>query len=203
MVDKMFIGILHTEDQILNKIAKLKMQGYSENHIYVVANDIDSLPTVRRQTHVNIRVPEGSWLDQLKSFLDGDEPVTGAFKHMGFSKEEALRFYKEVKSGGILLYVNHKHEKRFNHQEVGIQDHYVNPNLPLNNHNDTFFNQNKLNVDARQEKISETLRPQKATIKQNDSFADDFASTPDNTIESDWHEHNLLDEDLYDNPNNI
>ncbi|QUG40091.1 YsnF/AvaK domain-containing protein [Psychrobacillus sp. INOP01] len=106
MADKKYIGSFRTEQEVLDKINELKLEGYVENDIYVVTNDKDSLSMVRGQTDVDLSTVEGNWLDKFMAFMSGDEPVRAAFLNMGFSDEESDRYYGEVKSGSILLYVD-------------------------------------------------------------------------------------------------
>lgn len=106
MADKKFIGSFLTEQEVLDKINELKLEGYVEHDIYVVTNHQESLSIVRGQTEVELESVEGNWLDKFKAFLTGDEPVRAAFSQMGFSDEDSHRYYSEVKSGGILLYVD-------------------------------------------------------------------------------------------------
>lgn len=106
MADKKFVGSFQTEQEVLDKISELKLEGYIEDDIYVVTNDKESLSIVRGHTAVELESVEGNWLDKFKAFLAGDEPVRAAFSQMGFTAEESERYYSEVKSGAILLYVD-------------------------------------------------------------------------------------------------
>ncbi|MFJ7825910.1 YsnF/AvaK domain-containing protein [Psychrobacillus sp. NPDC096623] len=106
MADKKYVGSFRTEQEVLNKINELKLEGYVENDIYVVTNDKDSLSIVRGHTDVDLSTVDGNWLDKFIAFMSGDEPVRAAFLNMGFTDEEADRYYGEVKSGSILLYVD-------------------------------------------------------------------------------------------------
>lgn len=106
MANKKYIGSFKTEEEVLAKINELKLEGYVENDIYVVSNDKDSLSIVRGQTDVDLSTVEGNWLDKFMAFMSGDEPVRAAFLNMGFTDEESDRYYNEVKSGSILLYVD-------------------------------------------------------------------------------------------------
>lgn len=106
MADKKLVGSFLTEQEVLNKINELKLEGYVEDDIYVVTNHKESLSIVRGQTDVELKSVEGNWLDKFKAFLTGDEPVRAAFSQMGFTDEDSERYYSEVKSGGILLYVD-------------------------------------------------------------------------------------------------
>lgn len=106
MADKKFVGSFLTEQEVLDKINELKLEGYVDDDIYVVTDDKESLSIVRGQTGVELESVEGNWLDKFKAFLMGDEPVRAAFSQMGFNDEESERYYSEVKNGGILLYVD-------------------------------------------------------------------------------------------------
>lgn len=106
MANKKFVGSFQTEQEVLDKINDLKLEGYTEEDIYVVTDDKDSLSIVRGHTAVELNSVEGNWLDKFKAFLTGDEPVRAAFSQMGFTDEESERYYSEVKNGGILLYVD-------------------------------------------------------------------------------------------------
>ncbi|MEK4404672.1 general stress protein [Sporosarcina sp. FSL K6-6792] len=47
MAYKKFVGTFQNETEVLNKIDELKTQGYSDNDIYIVTNDADTLSIVR------------------------------------------------------------------------------------------------------------------------------------------------------------
>lgn len=106
MANKKYIGSFRTEQEVIDKINELKLEGYVEEDIYVVSNDKESLSIVRGQTDVDLSTVEGNWLDKFMAFMSGDEPVRAAFLNMGFTDEESDRYYNEVKSGSILLYVD-------------------------------------------------------------------------------------------------
>lgn len=106
MADKKYIGSFRTEQEVIDKISELKLEGYVEKDIYVVTNDKDSLSIVRGNTDVDLSTMEGNWLDKFMAFISGDKPVQSAFVNMGFTDEESDRYYREVKSGNILLYVD-------------------------------------------------------------------------------------------------
>ena len=101
MVDTKHVDIFQSENQVLYKIAELKKQGYTENDICIVTNDLDTLSIVNGLTDVDLRSSEGTWLDRFKAFLSGDEPVNVAFSHMGFTEEESFHYYDEVTNGAF------------------------------------------------------------------------------------------------------
>ena len=132
MADKKFVGTFQNETEVLNKIDELKIQGYSDNDIYIVTNDTDQLSIVRGETDVELRTPEGNWMDKFMAFLSGDEPVKGAFTKMGFSEEESNRYFNEVKAGGILLYVDQEYGNHYGKAGIEYQAGYTDPNIGSN-----------------------------------------------------------------------
>jgi uncharacterized protein (TIGR02271 family) len=132
MADKNFVGTFQNETEVLNKIDELKTQGYSDNDIYIVTNDADKLSIVRGETDVDLRTPEGNWMDKFIAFLSGDEPVKGAFTNMGFSENESNRYFNEIKAGGILLYVDREYGNLYGNPETDYQAGYTDPNIGSN-----------------------------------------------------------------------
>lgn len=132
MADKKFVGTFQTESQVLNKIDDLKVQGYSEDDIYVVTNDADSLSIVRGRTDVDLESVKGSWMDRFMAFLNGDEPVQAAFTDMGFTEEESSRYYTEVKNGNILMYVDQDDRHFIHERESDFISGNPDPNLGSN-----------------------------------------------------------------------
>ncbi|MEI4769810.1 YsnF/AvaK domain-containing protein [Psychrobacillus sp. FJAT-51614] len=120
MADKKYVGSFRTEQAVMDKINELKLEGYVEDDIYVVTNDKDSLSIVRGQTDVDLSSVDGNWLDKFMAFLSGDEPVRAAFLNMGFTNEEADRYYNEVKNGSILLYVDKEYGTIYDDKNIDL-----------------------------------------------------------------------------------
>jgi len=150
MADKKFVGTFQNETEVLNKIDELKIQGYSDNDIYIVTNDADTLSIVRGETDIDLRTPEGNWLDKFIAFLSGDEPVKGAFTNMGFTEEESNRYFNEVKAGGILLYVDQEYGDLYGNSRTEFQTGYTDPNIGSNLIVDDYDNTN-IAMDAERE----------------------------------------------------
>ncbi|MBO0589470.1 YsnF/AvaK domain-containing protein [Sporosarcina sp. E16_8] len=150
MADKKFVGTFQNETEILNKIDQLKIQGYSDNDIYIVTNNTDTLSIVRGETDVDLRTPEGNWMDKFIAFLSGDEPVKGAFTNMGFTAEESNRHFDEVKAGGILLYVDREYGDFYANPRPEFQTGYTDPNIGSNLVVDDYDNTN-IAMDAERE----------------------------------------------------
>lgn len=129
MKNKKFIGTFQNENQVLNKIEELKVHGWSEYDIYIVANNTDQLSIIRGQTNVELQSTAVNWLDRFMTFLSGDEPVKTAFYQMGFNEEESSYFYDELKRGGILLYVDKDYGSVFDDQHIQLKKVYTNPTI--------------------------------------------------------------------------
>ncbi|KIL49563.1 general stress protein [Jeotgalibacillus soli] len=100
------VETFQSEEQVLQKIEELKLNGYDENDIYVMARHKDELSMVSARTDVETESAEGNWMDKFKAFVTGDTPVREAFDRMGLDKEDTARYYDEVQNGAILLYAD-------------------------------------------------------------------------------------------------
>ncbi|WLV24158.1 YsnF/AvaK domain-containing protein [Aciduricibacillus chroicocephali] len=119
--NKRYIGTYRSERELLNKINEMKAQGFKEDDLYVVANNEDKVSMVRGQTDVDLTSPENtSWMHKFKSYFTGEEPVMEALSGMGFSDEEARRYYSEAQTGGLLLFADRDQGKRFDEKRTGL-----------------------------------------------------------------------------------
>ena len=101
-----YVDTFQTEQEVLRKIEELKLEGYAEDDMYVMARDKDELMLVRGRTDVDLESSEGNWMDKFKAFVTGDSPVREAFNRMGLEREAAERYYDDVRNGAILLYAD-------------------------------------------------------------------------------------------------
>ncbi|WP_438313040.1 general stress protein [Sporosarcina sp. FA9] len=168
MADKKVIGIYQSEHEVLDKIDELRVQGFSENDIYVVTSDTESLSMVRGRTGVDLRSAEGNWMDRFMAFLSGDEPVKAAFANMGFTEEESAHYYNEVKRGGILLYVDRDYNHLAYNHEPGIVNEHLDANVGSNSTVDYSNNTTNVydNIDATIEQ-EDRLRMQEERLISN------------------------------------
>ena len=158
MVDKRFVGTFQSEHEVLNKIDELKVEGYSEEDIYVVTNNEDSLSIVRGQTDVDLKSAEGNWFDKFIAFLSGDEPVRAAFNDMGLTEEESSRYYNEVKNGSILLYVDQEYGRTIDERQNEFLNSYSDPNLGANRTIDNLDASNTINHAGQNIDAEESIR---------------------------------------------
>ncbi|WP_088008589.1 YsnF/AvaK domain-containing protein [Indiicoccus explosivorum] len=144
--DNKFIGTFDTETEVLRKIEELKQQGYAENDMYVMSSDENQISMVRGRTDVDVEASHDSWMDKFMNFLSGETPTRGAFDKMGLDAGEADRYYNEVKSGKILLYVDRDYGDHYEDHHAYVDDAAVaSPGLTVdtNESNDTAYNTNR------------------------------------------------------------
>lgn len=162
METKTFIGVYHSETELIAEIDNLKTRGYTEDDIYVIAKDKDDISMVRGRTGADVQTAEGSWMDRFMAFLSGEEPIRGAFRNMGVSDAEADRYYTEVENGGMLLYVDREYSGLYGEGRTGAT---VDPSL----RGDLFIADDRhLDSDRTiQEQEEETLQLHEERLKVN------------------------------------
>ncbi|MBT2583527.1 YsnF/AvaK domain-containing protein [Planococcus sp. ISL-109] len=106
MTNNKFMGTFETETEVLKKIDEMKAQGSREEDMYVMARNEDQISMVRGRTDIDYKSSEGGWMDKFMGFLSGNEPTREAFSNMGVDDQEADRYYEDVQSGKILLFVD-------------------------------------------------------------------------------------------------
>ncbi|CAM3062795.1 general stress protein [Filibacter tadaridae] len=223
MADKKFVGTYNLEGQVLDEIAELKLQGYSENDMYVITNDKDTLKIVRGLTDVELRTSEDNWFDRFKAFLNGDEPVMQVFSQMGFTEDESSRYYDEVKNGSILLYVEKEEVKTLDDTQLNFREGYIDPNIGSNliiadntaaiptatqgtAMNSTVNGELQLD-DNRPYVVKDSIDPGNSmtgreetnTIAEKEEVVNDFDGTENKPLDEDWSERNRMN---YGEPNN-
>lgn len=119
MNDKKYLGTFYSESQLFDEINRQKRKGYQESDLYIVANNKDDIRMIRGRTDAEVKMAnDENWLEKVKHFVMGEEPVLGTFEKMGYSKEQAHRFYTDAKKGGLLLFVDRDlgktHDKELN-----------------------------------------------------------------------------------------
>jgi len=117
--EKKYIGTYYSQRELFEKIDALKLTGNLEEDMYIVTNDKSDIRMIRGRTDAEVKESgDENWIEKVKHFIMGEEPVTGAFEQMGYSKEEAGQYYAEAKKGGMLLFID---------RELGHQTANSNP----------------------------------------------------------------------------
>ncbi|WKA53779.1 general stress protein [Planococcus shixiaomingii] len=107
--DKHVIAVVFSEQEAVDKINNLKLQGYDENKIHVMAKDSSHFDHVENETNVDAE-KAGSFKDSFKGiFSGGDSALTGV-KSLGLSDSETERYSENISQGGVLIYVENENE---------------------------------------------------------------------------------------------
>lgn len=93
MASKKHVGTFYSMELVLYKVIELGSQGYGENQIYGVSGNDDMMAMLQGETGI---VLQGG---------NGEEQVQDVFVRLGFSKEQAKRYFEEVKDNGVALFV--------------------------------------------------------------------------------------------------
>lgn len=105
--DKKFIGTFYSQRELLEKMDSLKTQGHSESDMYIVTNDTEDVRLIRGRTDADVETSKDeNWIEKVKNFIMGEDPITGVFEQFGYSKEQAGRYYAEARNGGMLLFID-------------------------------------------------------------------------------------------------
>ena len=127
---KRFIGMFHTEEELMVKVKELKIEGYKDHQIFILAKSEDTVKMLQSRTDAEIQTTEESWLDKFMDFMTGEDRVLSLMDELGFSEDERAGFYQEVNTGSILLYVDeHDDFTGGQHQEVGASNERRKPAL--------------------------------------------------------------------------
>ena len=133
---KRFIGMFHTEPELLAKVEELKAEGYPDHQIFVIAKSEDDVKMLQNRTDAEIQTTHESWLDKFMDFMTGEDRVRSMLDDLGFSEDEKAGFYQDVNNGSMLLYVDETSDMPGQHQEVGkpfgIGENAGDPNLGAN-----------------------------------------------------------------------
>lgn len=118
------IGAFDVQAEVLNKITELKAQGYSEDDIYVVAQNHDQVAMVERQTHVHVDADsteangtpqqEEGFMGKFINLLAGEEASGDAFNSMNLNEKDAEQSRRQLEEGKLLVYVDSDFNDSYN-----------------------------------------------------------------------------------------
>ncbi|MBB5180195.1 uncharacterized protein (TIGR02271 family) [Planomicrobium koreense] len=125
------IGAYDVQAEVLNKITELKSQGYSEDDIYVVAQNHDQVAMVERQTHVHVDADsteangtpqqEEGFMGKFINLLAGEEASGDAFNSLKLNEKDAEQSRRQLEEGKLLVYVDSDYNESYNsfHEKRG------------------------------------------------------------------------------------
>ncbi|GKV64954.1 MULTISPECIES: general stress protein [unclassified Sporosarcina] len=106
MNNKTFIGVYYDHSDLLDKIEELKLTGYLDDNIYVIAKNEVDVSMLRSQTAADVNSAFESWTDRFIGLISGENKVRQMMHDVGMDEEETNKYYEEVQHGGMLLYVD-------------------------------------------------------------------------------------------------
>ncbi|WP_394122048.1 DUF2382 domain-containing protein [Planococcus donghaensis] len=125
------IGAFDVQAEVLNKITELKSQGYSEEDIYVVAQNHDQVSMIERQTDVHVDTEsteangtpqeEEGFMGKFMNLLAGEEASGDAFNSMKLNEKDAEQSRRQLEEGKLLVYVDSEYNESYDsfHQKRG------------------------------------------------------------------------------------
>lgn len=164
--DKKVLAVVFSENDLIHKIEDLKNQGYEENDLHILAQDLDRLNDIENGTDIELQ-QAGSFKDKFKGFITGEGSVLGAVKSLDLSKEETERYTADLAKGGILIYTNERKGIEEVISESTFKDREGNPVEPSTN---KFVNSVDNNFDEQEDRFArgETFQQDPTLMKEAD-----------------------------------
>ncbi|TWT04900.1 general stress protein [Planomicrobium sp. CPCC 101079] len=116
--DKQVVAVVYSEQEALSKIEDLKLQGYDENRIHVMAEDQNHFDRIENESGVDGE-KAGSFKDSFKGIFSGGAKALDGVKSLGLSESETERYSENVSQGGILIYVENERKRPLDVLEEG------------------------------------------------------------------------------------
>ncbi|RNF38207.1 general stress protein [Planococcus salinus] len=99
--------VVYTLDELEQKVEEMKLRGYKEKDIHVLANDNDVLGAAESQTNVQTH-EAGTFTEKFKSFFTGKDAVREELERLDLEESTIEGLHRELDNGGILLYTDHQ-----------------------------------------------------------------------------------------------
>lgn len=97
--------LVYSQEEMESRIEKLKMLGYDESAIHVLARDKDVFGNITSGTSLHTHEAE-SVGTQFKSFFTGEDAVRTELKKLELDHTAAEKYQEDIKNGAILLYTD-------------------------------------------------------------------------------------------------
>lgn len=96
---KKVLAVVFSETDLLNKIDRLKNQGYKEQDLHIMAKD-----TQHFEGYAFEKTEVDTFTDKFKGFISGDSGVREGVKSLNLSEEETERYTADLAKGGVIVY---------------------------------------------------------------------------------------------------
>ena len=100
------IEVAHTRNEMLHILESMRLEGYQQEDIHIIAKDPQQFEDVKWDPDVQTH-EAGNWVDQFKSWFTGDSAVTEGLKRFNLSEGQIAYYSHLVEQGSIVLYAEH------------------------------------------------------------------------------------------------
>ena len=129
--------VAYTLDEMERKVNELKLRGYTEKDIHVLANDTDILEAA--ESRMNVQTHEtGTFTGKFKSLFTGKDDVREELEKLDLDDSTIESFQRDLDNGGILLYTDHQPMKREDENFSSFGDDTRRPDLDEEKRNTAF-----------------------------------------------------------------
>lgn len=108
-----FAETFDNEQALVNQINRMKVEGYSETDMFVLAKRDERLAFVRRNSDLEEVLVEDDWRKRFSTVLAGNESLGETMRKMEISDEQAEHIRRKVEQGHFFLYANRNYAERF------------------------------------------------------------------------------------------
>lgn len=103
--------MVYSQEEMEQRIEQLKMHGYNEKDIHVLARDKDIFDSYESRSNVQKHEAE-SFSSKFKSFFSGEDTVRSQLRDLNLDASTIDRVSEDIKKGAILLYTDGKSYNR-------------------------------------------------------------------------------------------
>ena len=97
--------LVYSQEEMEQRIEQLKLHGYNENDIHVLARDKDVFNSYESRSNVEKHEAE-SFSSKFKSFFSGEDTVHTQLRDLDLDESSIDRYSEDIKKGAILLYTD-------------------------------------------------------------------------------------------------
>ncbi|PSL31630.1 heat induced stress protein YflT [Planomicrobium soli] len=116
--NKQVIAVVYSEQEAIAKIRELKLEGYDEHNIHIMAKDESRFNHIEQESEVSVEKAT-SFKDSFKGIFKGGANALDGIKSFGLSDSETERYSENVSQGGILIYVENERKRPLDVLEEG------------------------------------------------------------------------------------
>ncbi|HSO58829.1 MAG TPA: general stress protein, partial [Paenisporosarcina sp.] len=117
------IVVARNEEEMYEKLEQLKANGFAESDIHVISKNHTHINALNQHSEVATH-EAGTFMDKFKSWFTGEDAVTEGLRKLDLNEAETERYYKDVSSGGYVLYTEGSSEGAVHSPESEFEQGY-------------------------------------------------------------------------------